>query len=513
MELKRDSKQSDKTAIKSILTIDAYRNRYYLYRNDTFQPISKLTYNKQNFITSFVGGNHFISTTTEISRNIPEEDLEGVFELRAYEELGLDQAVEYVIFHYEIPSENEDRLFYLFAVEKERMDELFLPLKKEIKYFDLIVPQPLLYGTLYRREILEGHGVDCFLYITDNEASVSFYRNGHYLYSKSLDFSLERLYEKFCEIEGEQVDREEFFSTLETEGLKATNPKFQENFMKIFGEMFIAINDIIIYTKRAFQLESIDRMYVGSTLGPIIGLDEYSNSYLGLASFDLNFDYHIETDEWYTDQNQFLMLMTAMDYMEDESVVLNMTLYPRPPSFANRPSGQFIIALFLAISAGLVYPLYHFVGAYTNKAKIITLKPEQIRLQKEAAHYKKILKQKREEIAKLDKEIKKLQDTYDGKLKTLEAVYQKKVNYRLKSGIFFLLAEELHKFGVNVDEIETRNDTVYLHVVSSDDRKLTELIKYLTEKYYDQIDSIDIELIKKDPDSAFYRGLLKVAFK
>jgi hypothetical protein len=75
------------------------------------------------------------------------------------------------------------------------------------------------------------------------------------------------------------------------------------------------------------------------------------------------------------------------------------------------------------------------------------------------------------------------------------------------------LAEELHKFDVNVEKIRTKDDTVYLYVVSSDDRKLTELIKYLTEKYYNDIKSIDIELIKKDPDTKYYRGLLKVAFK
>jgi len=484
-----------------------------MYRNDMFQPITKLTYNKQNFIASFVNGKHFISATTEVSRNIPEDELEGVLEIRAYEELGLDQAVEYVIFHYEIPSENSERLFYLFVIQKEEFDTLFLPLKQEIKYFDLIVPQPLLYGVLYRREIIEPHGVDCFLYLTEEDASLTFYKGGNYLYSKSLEFSLNSVYDKFCEIEGEQVDRDEFFSVLETEGLKAINQKYQENFMKIFGEMFIAINDIIIYTKRAFQLESIDRFYVGSSFGPIIGLDEYSNSYLGLASFDLNFDYRIETDEWYTDQNQLMLLLTSMDYMEDPSVVLNMTLYPRPPSFVNRTSGQFIIALFVTVSAGLIYPIYHFMGAYTNKAKIIALTPEKEKLEREANRYKAILSQKRKKISELDKRIESLMTRYEAKKKTLVAVYNKKVDYRLKSGLFYLLSEELNRFGVNVERIVSDNNTVYLYIVSPDDRKITELIKFMTEKHYDDIKSIDIELLAKDPATTYYRGLLKVAFK
>ena len=60
--------------------------------------------------------------------------------------------------------------------------------------------------------------------------------------------------------------------------------------MKIFAEVFITINDIIIYVKRACNLEAIDQMFIGSDKGPIIGLDDYSQNYLGLHSSDLNFN-------------------------------------------------------------------------------------------------------------------------------------------------------------------------------------------------------------------------------
>ncbi len=47
--------------------------------------------------------------------------------------------------------------------------------------------------------------------------------------SKSLDFSLKQIYEKYCSMIGERVDEKEFFTTLEAEGLKATESTYQQN--------------------------------------------------------------------------------------------------------------------------------------------------------------------------------------------------------------------------------------------------------------------------------------------
>jgi len=66
----------------------------------------------------------------------------------------------------------------------------------------------------------------------------------------------------------------EFFETLESEGLKATDYEYQQNLMKMFGEIFLQINDIIIYTKRAYGIEVIQKLFLGSISSPIIGLGD-----------------------------------------------------------------------------------------------------------------------------------------------------------------------------------------------------------------------------------------------
>ncbi len=388
-----------------------------------------------------------------------------------------------------------------------------MPVKEQTKYIDLLVPAPLLYKSLYTKEILQDNGTHCFVYFTQNDAFVTIYTNGQYLYSKSVEYSLEQIYDKYCESIGEKVDEKEFYTILESEGLKTTNNDYQQSFMKIFAEVFITINDIIIYAKRAFNLDTIDQMFIGSEKGPIIGLDDYSQNYLGLHSSDFNFNYNVSNEEWYTDQLQYLMLLSSFDYMEDESSLVNLTMYPRPPSFVNRASGQFIISTFAAISLSLAYPLVYLVGSYVNDAKIYALTIENNKLTAESNKYKKILNEKKTQIKGLDEKIKVLSTKYDGKAKTLTSIYDKKVNYRLKSGTFHIVAEELDQFDVNVDKLKSENDTLWLSLVSTDDRKFTEVIKYMSDTHFDEITEIDIEKIQKDPGSNYYKGLLKVELK
>jgi len=503
-------KSSSNSTIKNVVTLNVFSEKSYIFKDDAFQPLNKLTYNTNNFITSYISNKDIITTSVTISRSIPEEDIADILDIKAYEELGLDQANSYVISSYEVESAGEEREYHIFVAEPEELDTLYLPIKQQTKYVDLIIPAPLLYKPLYSKEILQDNNTHCFVYFTQHDASVTLYKDGEYLYSKSIEFSLEQIYDKYCELIGEKVDEQEFFSILEAEGLKTTNNDYQQNFMKIFGEVFITINDIIIYAKRAFNLETIDQMFIGSERGPIIGLDDYSQNYLGLHSSDFNFNYNVSNEEWYTDQFQYLMLLASFEYMEDESAFVNLTMYPRAPSFVNRASGQFLISTFAAISLSLAYPLIYLVGSYVNDAKVYALNAEDKKLTTEATKYKAILGKKKSTIKNLDAKVKKVSTIYSGKTKTLTAIYDKKINYKLKSGLFHTIASELDKFDVHVDMLSTDDNTLFVSLVSTDDRKFTELIKYISDTHFDDVKEIDIDRIEKDPENSYYKGILKV---
>ncbi|MCF6244729.1 MAG: hypothetical protein L3J43_06800 [Sulfurovum sp.] len=513
MFLTKKSSKKSQSLVKNVMTVNAYSSKYYMLKNDKFEPLKKLTYNTSNYIVSYLSNKDMINTVVHLSRSIPEEDVADILDIKAYEELGLDQASDYIISSIEVETAAEEREFHIFVAEPSVINELYLPIREKTKYVDLLIPAPLLYKSLYRKEILNSTGVHCFIYFTKKDAFVTLYKNGEYLYAKSIEFSLEQIYDKFCELAGEKVDEKEFYKILETEGLKTTNYEYQQNLIKIFGEVFININDIIIYGKRAFNLDEIHKMFIGSAKGPIVGLDEYSQNYLGLESVDLNFNYSMNNDEWYTDQLQYMMLLSSYDYMEDERSIVNLTMFPRAPSFTNRASGQFIIATLAATAIGLAYPLYYLAGSYVNDAKIYALDIQNNKLQEESEKYKKILGTKKKEIEVLDGKIDMLTTKYGGKTKTLTAIYDKKVNYRLKSGLLHQIADELTDYDVNIDTLASTNDTLWASLVSSNDRKLTELIKYISDTHYEEIKEIDIKLIEKDLQNSYYKGLLKVELK
>ncbi|SFV53111.1 FIG00470756: hypothetical protein [hydrothermal vent metagenome] len=502
-----------KSKIKGIFTIDAYDRKYYLLKNQKLIQQKKLTYNSANFVSTYINNKEIISSSVEISRSIPIEDTEDILEIKAYEELGLDQAVEYSIKYIERETTGDSRIFDLFVVDLDVLGESFVDITYETKYIDLIVPAPLLYKAVYDREILADDGVHCFIYITQSDAFITFYQDGQYLYSKSIEYSLERIYDKYCELSGDRVDEADFFKILESEGLKTVHADYQQNLMKLFGDIFITINDIVIYAKRAFDLDTIDQMFIGSSLGPIIGLDEYSENYLGLQSSELNFNFNLENDDWYIDQLQLMLTVTSMEYLEDIDSTINFTIFERAPVFYKRTSGQFIIATGVSIMLGISYPLVYLVGSYMNDATNMVLSAQEKQLSAEDSKYKKILGEKKKELKALDAKISDKAYTYHGKEKTLTSIYDKKVNYRLKSELLYIFAKDIRRFKVNTDYIASIGDTFIFSLLSKDNKEITRLIKYISETHFDEINSINIDEIYKIANNGFYYGTLRVELK
>jgi hypothetical protein len=503
-------KQVDKKP-SLIVTVDNYSAKSYVLKNDSLISLRKLSYKNNYASVTYLANKDMIIAPVEVATGIDESDLDGLLDDRAYEELGLDPAQEYIIRRLEIESkDSQKRIFQLFVIARNKYMEIFSPLRNKIKYIDLIVPAPLLYRSLYNTNVLESKGVHTFFYFTHYDTFVAFYKNGQYLYSKSIPYSLRQIYERYCEIVGETVDKNKFFKTLQKDGLKALQSDFQQHLMKLFGEIFISINDIIIYTKRAYDLEVIDQMYIGSELGAIAGLDEYVQNYLGFHSMPLEFGFNIRTDEWHTDQLQYMMAVAAREHLMDASEPVNFTLFPKPPTFFKRPSGHIAAMIALALLVALALPIYYYAVALMNNLETAQLKKEEVKLAKEVAKYKRLIAEKIKEYNAVKAEVKRLSIRFVSKEKTLRAVYDKKVNYRLKSDQITSLSKDLSTLDVKTNAIESIMDSYRISLVSPNDTKITQLIKAVSQKYAKEIKMIDIETIQKDNNSTFYQGILRV---
>jgi hypothetical protein len=498
---------------KNIVTINPYIDSHYEYRNQEFKKLNNLSYNDKNYTISYVANKDMIITSLDVGYDVDVDELDDLLYMKAYEELGLDEEIEYSISYEKRDDDENSNIYNLFITEPEILDRKFTEVKKETKYIDLVVPVPLLFKTLYRNNVLENTDAHCYVYFTMTDAFVAIYKDGNFIYSKSLEFSLEQIYEKYCAFVGEKIDKKEFFEVLDTEGLKTTNTDYQQNLMKIFGEIFLQINDIVIYAKRAYNIESIQKLFLGSVNSPIVGLSDYGYNYLGIPTFNLDFTFDIKNDEWYVDQLQYLMLKSGLDYIQEPKKVLNISTYPRPPIFTKRASGQFIIAIILTSILAIGAPLFYLVPAYTLQGYNYQLSNENNTLKKESTKYKNILKEKKSVIKQNKSQLKKLETIFDGKAKTLTSIYSKKVNYKFKSNFLYIFSKDLEKFHLHLEEVFSDEDNFTLHLLSKDEKNITKYIKYVSKKYFDDIDSIDIKRIELDNKDHIYRGILKVEYK
>ncbi len=193
-------------------------------------------------------------------------------------------------------SESE-RFFHVFVVDPLTLEQEFAPVVESLKYIDQIVPVPLLLKSLYVKELIESNGAHGFIYFQENDAFFTVYNEQEFVYTKSLKYSLKQMHERFCELLGETIDLISFENILATQGLNTSNPEYQKNLFKLFGEIFLHINDVITYAKRAFEIKQFETIYIGTAIGNISGLDEYAQTYLGLKVHPFDFNYGFKTGD------------------------------------------------------------------------------------------------------------------------------------------------------------------------------------------------------------------------
>ncbi|SFP13239.1 hypothetical protein [Hydrogenimonas thermophila] len=508
---KKSISKSEQTDLNKIVSIDPYNSIYYQLQNNTLNKVKKLEFNKKNHVVSTLNTKDFISTVIELSINIPNEDLKDAIELKTYEDLGLDQTLAYVIRFEEILDRNSEnkRFFNVFVTEPNTIEETFQSIKEQVKFIDAIYPKPYLIQNLYEKNILSPFGIHGFLYFQREDAFVALFKDGKYLYSKSIKFSFETIYEHFCELYGERVDEDTFFEIIRKDGINSSNLDYQSHLKKLFTEIFLHINDIFLYTKRAFEIDSIDLFFVGSYFGKIEGIDEYITTYLGINSSNFDFDYGIENiGNEYIDQFHYLSCIEAQKTLQGTSTAPNFTLFFRPPPFVMRRSGKFIITLSAATLIVLSLPVYNYIYDSFIKIDIKLLQNETNKITKLSNAIRSEIKSKENIKKSIESKIELEKNLLEKKRKILQAVYDKKVNYLMKAKTIVQLGNDMSKFNVYVTKITNKDNQFILSLYASNEKNITNFIKYLTN-HYNQIVYTDIEKIYKDKNG-IYRGDLKV---
>ncbi len=470
----------------SIISVNPYRNIYFTSSGQHIAEEKKPLFSKTQYAISFLNTKSFITAMVGISKNIPDEDLYDALENKVYDELALDMAVEYKIQFIEAThaTDESDKYYHVFIVDPLTLEEDFKGVVEQIKYLDQIVPIPLLFQALYKRELIHDTGLHIFIYFQENDASLTIYDDQNFLYTKSLKYSFRQMHERFVELIGEQIGYEQFLSSISENGIGLPNPEYQKYLIKLFGELFLHINDVLTYAKRAFEIELVDHVYIGSLIGSITGLDEYAQTYLGLPSslFDFNYGFTVEGNA--PDQIHALMhLFAQLDATERYDC--NFTQYHRPPPFVKRQSGKIIMLTAASLLGAMLYPVTYWTLQYTEDMHFNILSNEyrelhNQKIEREALINIKLANQKKYESLYNDE----LQE-YQKSKNTLLKIHDVKVNYPMKAKQLAYFTNDFNRYDVNIKDItyqepSSAQRSFSFTLIAKNDKQLTDLLKYLT---------------------------------
>ncbi len=493
---------------KPIAAIEPYSNLSYIFKDNLFELGSAKSLAKDNFFASYIQGKDVITGNVEIARNVAEDELYDAIEIKVYDELGLDSSVEYKIYYFEShQQDSKERVFDIIAVDKESLYTIYKDVK-HIKYIDYITTAPLLFKALYKKSILEPTKTDCFIYFHKDDAHVTIYQDGEFVFSKSIRYSLSVISDTFSKELGKRVDESEFYQMLQTNGLQNQDPAYQKELMKLFGEVFVYINDVIMYAKRAYSIDNIDQVYLSSDLGDIKGLEEFCHNYVNLPSQKLQFKIAKNSDELDISPIYSLLVLSAQYYMAGNEDELNLSIFKKPPPFKSRPSGKLAQIAAGALFLSLAYPAYQYV-----QDKMF-LSVELDRLNQKHQTLDSESKKMKASFAKLKKDMKKVDDKLaakggelDFRTKLLHEIYIKKVSYPMKAKIMTDLFDKIVKHNSKVVAVDNNASDMVIKVRSNNDKYITELLSELAN--YNRYD-VSTDKITKDKNGTYYESAIKV---
>ena len=497
----------------SIITVDIYSSKSYKLTNGKFTIAKNLKSSKNDTIVSYLANRDLIIEPVELSKNLPQEHINDIITDRVYEELRLDPAVEYKIYPVKTALRADNDKYQVLIADKNSLKQTLQPIVKKTKNIDFVIPAPLLYKVLYQNGKLSKDSTDMFIYFGEYDTFITFYHKGEYLYSKSIKFSVQQMYDRFCQLAQDvPLTKEQFRDLLANDGLKNAEDRYRELLISVVNECFLNINDVLIYTKRAYDLQDVKVAYIGFSWGYITGIESYISNYLNLEGKPLSSIYTKEDPKNAIDPMHALMAMSAVESREGLLELANLTPYPKPAPISKRPAGKIMFFSIVTILLFLSPIIYDYFIGLTTQANNVILAKQEAKLTAIVNDYKRKLKQKREEVKALEKAITKISNLYKHKKGELTTVYDKKFKYKLRSEQLALITNVLKGYSVKSRFIDI-SDTVYkIEVESKDEKEITAFIKELVRKFDKTISNVNIKDIVYQPKDKIYKGVVKLEF-
>lgn len=468
----------------SIVSINrATQMAFELRGNELLTHNLRKSKSSREFYVSYIPFKDIMMTTVEIPRTISEDDIPNEIVIKVYGDLGLDTALDYKITYTESSAASGDnRLFNVFVVNSKILQNDYEPIANQTNYIDYIALAPFLPAALYKRGVIGPEDVECFIYLQEDDAFLVVYQNGEYFQSRQLRYNLKYIHDKFSELAGTRIDEREFFNALSKSGINFQNPVERDYIIQIFDDIFFYIGDIIAGLNKIYGI-NIKNTYFGSDIGQIPGIEAFIEDRLKLVYKDFNFS--IATNQKSVEnftQIDVMMILTAQDYMLEQDDEFNYSPFRRPPPFWQRNAGKMLQFIAVGIILGLGYPAYQYGHGFYLKMEADKKKEEFDTLNQRYTNFKRQLEQLSQEYTKEEGETIPLYETFLNKRNVLDALYDKKVEYAMKSKGIYDLSGMVNELGAHIYRIYDKDKNLTISVRTKTDNKMTDLLKKISNK-------------------------------
>jgi hypothetical protein len=380
-------------------TIYLNQDNILVYENDNIEV--KDIKKEVGFIGSTVKFSDLISYTLKLPKSYSAQELKVESEIKFYEEAGLDMSKKYHVIYIHREIEQEDNiLIEAIAVEEEHISKVFKDRIEKIKYVDYLTPQFLVFKEFYSLKKIKPKK-DAFVYLDNGTSFVAIYKDGEYLYSKSLN-SLTPLLKNLGTSYHDFIDLVEN-KGLDKESYEEDEIEQSELIDRYFSEFFMKINNILMYGRSVFYLDGIDRIffYTPFKIKNIESFDEFWNlSGVEFTKLSVNDNLNV---------NQVNLL--ALHYLNNisDKNEYNFKVFQRPPPIYKTEVGKYSMFAILVLS--LFFGDYYYkttiedeLNGDIKKLNSILNKKEQVAKQEQLKLT--LLENKYNESLKKEKEIK-----------------------------------------------------------------------------------------------------------
>jgi cell division protein FtsB len=468
----------------------------YLLENGILSKINTKDVKQEHLLATYIPNKNVITYEFKLAKNLLEKvDLDDYIETKCYEDVGLDEADEYIFKHKMIEGVEEKEFSVEVVIIPQKDIELFYkPITDKYGYLDFTTYSGYVFNALYKDEILEPQN-DLFIYFSEDDIFITLYSEGRFLQTSVIPEGLRSIYETLtASIKTKNFDFDVFLSLLVKKGLDLNNYNEKEHILfnelsELFSNKFLIISNQIHLIVRKFSLTTIDRIFMATIKGTIPGISEFANMYLGVEANDLKFDTKYNPDNIEIDQILFLSMLYAKvaystDFFED-----NLNIFKRPPTFFYRKSGQLISISVASLIISLIYPTYQIVDTYLidrqnqkmqltlNQLKSLNnqLKTKNKKLQNEL----EAKKQQKEKLLTYISNIKYIIDT----------IYKEKEGYVPKSLIMTTITKYLYENRVLLTNLEYEEGEFVLDLYAQTDKDITNFIDNVVKKEHMVVDT------------------------